>query len=84
MKRITFDELRAKEVINLCDGRRLGFICDAEIDPECGRICAVFVPSEPGLFFTRCERLRIGWDKIEKIGDDIILVRSEETRTEKG
>ena len=35
--------LREKDVINICDGRRLGFICDFVIDTDCGKICAVYV-----------------------------------------
>ncbi len=72
-------ELRMKEVINLCDGTRLGYIGDVEIDLKCGRVCAIVVPA-PGFFFGlfgRGEDYVIPWEAIDKIGDDIVLVRWE-------
>lgn len=71
----TFNQLRDKEVINLCDGKRLGYVCDAEIDTCSGRICALIVPGAPKcLGFVRGENLRIPWECVERIGDDLILV----------
>ena len=68
--------LRDKEVINVCDGCRLGYVCDTEIDICCGKVTALLVPGETRLFsLSGGPVLRIPWDKIERIGDDIILVR---------
>lgn len=70
-------ELRKKEVINVLDGRRMGFICDTEIDLSNGCICAIFTPGPSKLFgFLRGDRrdYRIPWNCINKIGDDVILV----------
>lgn len=76
MAKCTFNELREKEVINLCDGRRLGFVCDLELSLCDGCITAILVPGEGSLFgFGRCEAIVIAWDKIETIGSDAILVR---------
>ena len=75
MKIQTFSDLRGKEVLNICEGRRLGYVCDLEIDISCGKIIALIVPGEMrhfGLF--RGEEFRIPWDCIDRIGDDIILV----------
>ncbi len=64
-----------KIVISVCDGRKLGHICNYEIDLCNGCITAIFVPGEGGHFgFGRSNDLRIPWDKIQKIGDDAILV----------
>ena len=41
---MTFCELKCKEVVNLCDGSKLGNICDLEIDEKSGRIEAIIVP----------------------------------------
>ena len=38
MKWERFSELKEKEVINICDGKRLGSICDLEIDSMTGKI----------------------------------------------
>ena len=66
--------LSSKTVISLCDGRRLGHICNYEIDLECGKITAVYVPGTTSLFsFGKNKDIRIPWDKIRKIGEDAIL-----------
>ena len=44
MANTTFCELREKEIINICDGARLGCICDLEIDDCTGTICSIVVP----------------------------------------
>ncbi len=68
-------ELRDKEVINVCDGQRLGYVYDVEVDICCGKIIALIVPQERGCFsLLHISEIKIPWDKIERIGDDIILV----------
>jgi YlmC/YmxH family sporulation protein len=67
-----------KEVVNILDGRRMGTITDIEIDVEQGRLTAIVVPGQ-GKFlglFGRNEDIVIPWDKIQKIGLDVILVES--------
>lgn len=69
------NSLSAKLVINICDARRLGHICNYEIDLCEGRIVAVFVPGDCGFFgFARGHEIRIPWERIKKIGEDAILV----------
>ena len=68
-------ELRDREVINICDGRRLGFVCDVEIDICSGKVIALIVPEDRGCFsLAKTRDIRIPWDKIDRIGEDIILV----------
>lgn len=73
-------EFRQKEVININDGRRLGFVCDVEIDFESGRIEAIVVPGGGKLFgfIGKDNDYVIPWDRIRKIGEDIILVDMDE------
>ncbi len=69
-------ELRSREVVNIIDGKRLGFPTDLEIEPETGRITAIVVP-EPGRFawfWGRGGEIVVPWEKIKKIGLDVILV----------
>lgn len=40
-------ELKRREVINVCDCKRLGFVGDLDVDPCTGRILAIIVPG-PG------------------------------------
>jgi len=69
-------DLRQKEVINLSDGARYGFVSDLEINEEEGKILALIIPG-PGRVlgvFGRDQEYRIPWEMINKIGEDIILV----------
>ena len=71
------NDLRNKEVVNVCSGARLGYITDVIFDVSNGRICAIVVPGENcGVFgLSRRDDIVIPWENIEKIGEDIILVR---------
>ncbi len=73
-------DLKQKEVINLSDGKRLGFVSDIEIDLESGRIDAIVIPSGGRLLglIGRDNEFIIPWEKIKKIGEDIILVDLDE------
>ena len=70
-------DLGDKEVIDLQSGARLGYIYDAEIDLETGQIRSIFTPGRARFFglLGREEDACIPWENVEKIGDDIILVR---------
>ncbi len=76
MNKCTFEKLSEKEVINSCDCSRLGTIVDLIIDLECGKILSLVVCQNQGLFSQgkKEEQISIPWDRICKIGDDIILV----------
>lgn len=69
-------ELRYKEVINICDGCRIGYVGDVEVLLPEGTICALIVPGPYRFFglFGRGEEFYIPWECIKQIGDDIILI----------
>lgn len=71
-----FSHLRRKEVINICDGRRLGFVGDLELKVPEGEVKAfiVFGPCRFFGLFGRGEDYYIPWECVQKFGDDIILV----------
>ncbi|MBQ8638251.1 MAG: YlmC/YmxH family sporulation protein [Lachnospiraceae bacterium] len=75
-------DLKQKEVINICDCKRLGFVCDIEFDCATGRITAIVVPGIGKIcgLFGRDTEFIIPFCKICQIGPDIILVdiREEE------
>lgn len=69
-------ELKCKEVINICDGARLGCVQDAAFDFVTGHITALIVPGP-----CRCLGFAppktdfvIPWCCVKRIGPDIILV----------
>ena len=67
--------LTEKQVINLCDGKILGYTIDFKIDICCGRLTAIVLPGESGFFgFKKCTDIVIPWEKICKIGKDAIIV----------
>lgn len=71
-----FSEFKCKEVINICDGSRLGYVSDMEFEIPVGRITAIIVPG-PCRFlglFGRTGDYFIPWHCIKRVGDDIILV----------
>lgn len=75
MGKCSISTLCEKEVINTCDGRRLGNVCDALIDCDCGRLLAIMVPPPGGFgLFGKGNPIVIPWEKICRLGEDIILV----------
>ena len=69
-------DLRDKEVINVKDGGRLGYVGDLELRIPEGQVVALVVYG-PGRFFGifgRGEEYYLPWESIQRIGTDIILV----------
>lgn len=75
-KMLRFSELRCQEVINICDGCRIGFVSDLEMDRAGGNVCALIVPGRARLFglLGREHDYVIPWGCIRRFGCDIILV----------
>lgn len=74
---LSTDKLKNKEVINVRDGRSLGFVYDIEVNLESGTIDGIIIPAERGLFRffgSREDDFIVKWDKIRTIGDDVVLV----------
>ena len=69
-------DFRHKEVINIKDGKRLGYVQDVCANLETGRITSIIVPGSKKLMsmFAREDDIVIEWEKIKCIGEDIILV----------
>ena len=73
---LSFCELRAKEVVNICDGKKMGNIIDLIFDCSCARITGLVVPGEKSFLniFRSRNDIFIPYNRIRKIGSDIILV----------
>ena len=69
-------ELRRKEVINITDGGRLGFVGDVALRMPDGQTAALIVYGPARFFglFGRGDEYYVPWDSIQRIGDDIILI----------
>lgn len=68
-------DFKCREVINVADGERLGYVFDMEINTETGKVLSIVVPGrEKVRFFGKCEGTVIPWQCIKKLGEDTILV----------
>ena len=82
-RRMTFSELRKKDVICIGDGRVLGRVTDLELDASSGQICALIVPGGSGVscfFHGEKSQSSIAWQQIACIGDDVILISPTKCR----
>lgn len=69
-------DMHEKEVINVCDGTRLGYVDDLEVDTCTAQITALVIGGCNRLFglLGREADVVIQWKDIEVIGDETILV----------
>lgn len=69
-------ELQNKTIINLVDGKNIGNIIDLNID-ESGKAIGLIVEKHKFFisYFSKEKEFLIKWNQIEKIGEDVILVR---------
>lgn len=70
-------DFKHKEVINITDGKRLGFVQDVCADLSSGRITSIIVPGGTNKLlsmFSSNNDVVIPWEKIHCIGEDLILV----------
>ena len=76
MRKINVSNLFELEVINLCNGGKIGYPTDLELDLDERKILSVTVSSCRGIsLFDKKEEIIIPWCKIECIGEDAILVK---------
>lgn len=68
-------ELQHKDIVDL-NGRKIGNIIDVKLDLD-GRLVSLIVETSKSIFrfTTKDNEQEITWDKIEKIGTDVILVK---------
>ena len=80
----TLSEIKKLQVINLCDGKNLGNVCDIEMNLYQGNITALIVPKpfdiRTAFQFVEDKAIRIPWHRIERIGADTILARVTEEK----
>lgn len=69
-------DFKQKEVINVKDGKILGFVIDVQADFENGEIRSIVVARTGKIFNTINSKtnVTVPWENIKKIGEDVILV----------
>lgn len=72
-------DLRCKEVINVTDGTRYGYVGDVEVDLETGQVRTLVVPGRLRFFglLGREEERVFSWSAVRRFGEDIILVEGD-------
>ena len=73
---VRITDMQDKEVINICDGTRLGFVDDLELDTCTTQITALVICGRRrwfGLFGREPDKV-IQWKDIEVVGEETILV----------
>lgn len=70
-------DFKHKEVINIKDGKKMGFVQDVCADLDSGRITSIIVPGRTNKFlnlFSSNNDIIIPWEKIKCISEELILV----------
>ncbi len=69
-------DLQNKDVVNVMDGKKVGSIIDVNINME-GKLES-FIVEKSKFFvsmFSSANEIEVRWGQIEKIGEDVILVK---------
>jgi len=71
-----YSEFQNKEVVNMCDCKKLGRVIDFEMNECQGQICSLHVAKVGKWckFFSDEDDMVISYSDIKQIGPDIILV----------
>ncbi|WP_226034897.1 YlmC/YmxH family sporulation protein [Aquibacillus saliphilus] len=74
-----YKDLSGKEIVNVRNGSRLGVLgqTDLELDEKTGQIKSFIIPNYSWFGMKReGENIRINWEDIKKIGEDMIIIES--------
>lgn len=71
---MNLSDLQNKDIINIIDGKKIGNIIDARFNPVNGVIEKLILSPSKSLFSLKNSTLEINFNKIKKIGEDVILI----------
>lgn len=72
---MNLSDFQNKDVINIKDGKKIGNIVDARINPETGIIISFVMEPYKGVFsFRGSNQFEVEYKNINKIGEDVILI----------
>ncbi|GAA0176981.1 YlmC/YmxH family sporulation protein [Clostridium sediminicola] len=74
----SINSVKNMEVIDINSGCRLGCISDLKIDCESYKVLSIIIPIQRNKWFNKNSVLEIPWEKIYKVGIDVILVEGSE------
>ena len=74
---MNLSDLQSKKIINITSGKNIGNIIDVSIKND-GVIEALIIEQNKNFFaLNRDNIVKISWNEIAKIGEDVILVKKE-------
>lgn len=80
-----FGEFKNKEIIDVSDGAKIGYVDDIVFDTKTADVISIVVYGRYRFFglFGREDDMIIDWKDIEIIGTDTILVKEQNIKKEK-
>lgn len=66
-------DLQSKDIVNIKDGKKIGNIVDVKIDNN-GYMVSLIIQKNKFNLFRGNDEEEIDWRQIKKIGEDVILV----------
>ena len=72
---MNLSDLQNKDLINIVDGKKIGNIIDAKFNVETGLIEKLIIEPSKSLFSLKNNSLELNYSDINKIGEDVILVK---------
>ena len=68
-------DLQTKKIINIVSGSSIGSILDVDINSE-GKVESLIIDQGKNIFsLNRESNIKVFWNEITKIGEDVILVK---------
>ncbi|WP_027623335.1 YlmC/YmxH family sporulation protein [Clostridium lundense] len=74
----SINNLKTMEIIDINSGVKLGYIKDLKIDTDECKVLSIILPSQKMSWFGKDNDIEIPWEKVKKIGLDVILVDGSE------
>lgn len=71
---MNLSDLQNKDIINILDGKKIGNIIDAKFNIQTGTIEKLIIEPSKSLFSLKNNSLEIDYNKIKKIGEDVIII----------
>ncbi|MBU3158576.1 YlmC/YmxH family sporulation protein [Clostridium frigoris] len=68
------NNLRQMEIIDINSGSKMGYIKDLKVDCDDYKIISILMPTQKSSWFNKNNSIEIPWEKVKKVGIDVILV----------
>lgn len=74
----SINAIRSMEVIDVSTGSKLGYARDFKVDLESNKVVSIFLPALAKGWFSKEDDIEIPWNKVIKIGVDVLIVDASE------